>query len=56
MAAGEKRGGGEATMTRQDKQRIFSLSGTNNVRVPYTAWGYQYASQTDGAIIPAPPG
>ena len=38
------------------EQRIFSLSGTNNVRVPYTAWGYQYASQTDGAIIPAPPG
>ena len=36
------------------EQRAFSLTGTNNVRVPYTVWGYQYASQTDGAITPAP--
>ena len=38
------------------ESRQFSLTQTNNVRVPYTVWGYQYASQTDGAIIPAPPG
>jgi hypothetical protein len=38
------------------ESRLFSLAGTNNVRVPYTVWGYQYASQTDGAITPAPPG
>jgi len=38
------------------ESRLFSLTGTNHVRVPYTVWGYQYASQTDGAITPAPPG
>jgi hypothetical protein len=38
------------------ESRLFSLTGTNHVRVPYTAWDYQYASQTDGAITPAPPG
>ena len=36
--------------------RQFALTMTNNVRVPYTVWGYQYASQTDGVITPAPPG
>jgi hypothetical protein len=56
---------GKLYITEKELQRLrgfgvgskqFALVMTNNVRVPYTAWGYQYASQTDGAITPAPPG
>jgi hypothetical protein len=56
---------GHLYLTEKELQRLrgfgigaktFALSMTNKVRVPYTPWGYQYASQTDGAIIPAPGG
>lgn len=38
------------------ESRQFSVTGTNHVRVPYTVWGYQYASQTDSTAPDVPEG